>query len=595
MGFRASEGLRLESGPALASWLPLLFTTALVPPLLAGEPGCYASAEIEHSLLLNPSASTYNAKGEYLAGRGDAPCAIQAFRKAIEFDGRSWQPHFNLALEHLRKGQTNEALPHLERAAALRPESLDARLAFGSALAGTGQSDRAARELGAAVQIDPDSLTARHRLARVLLSQRRYAAAIMHLEQALERRPADPDSRLLLGQAHSNVGDPERAIQALRKLVEVDSGHFLGHYNLAAAYAQTDLYEEAAKHFRMAMRLDPGHLLARLSAAKAEVNLNRHQQALDLTQVWSELIPASLNAFEVLHLRGIALRGLGRLKDAKAALRRAVALRHGHADAQRNLGLILARLQEYEEARQHLERARELNPDSREIRFELIAVLRELEDPAALERELASFEEQKRQSQSEGMAARAAARGDAYRRTGDPEAALREYRQQFRYNPEDARLQYAMALALSALGRHGERMEALGQALALDPGLAEAHNELGIALTAQGRDADAEAALKAAIEARPQYAAPRGNLGVLYARQGRHVEAEALFRRAVEDDPRTAHLRVNHGLTLAALSRFAEAREAFRRAMALDPKDPKVDQALRMLERLRDGRTPRTP
>ena len=265
----------------------------------------------------------------------------------------------------------------------------------------------------------------------------------------------------------------------------------------------------------MAMRLDPGHLLARLSAAKAEVNLNRHQQALDLTEGWGEAIPAALDAFEVLHLRGIALRGLGRLEDAAATLRRAVALQPVRADAQRNLGLVLARLQAYEEAREHLVRARDLNPDSKEIRFELIAVLRELDDPATLERELASFEERKRQSQNEGMAVRAAARGGADLRNGDPAAALREYRQAVRYNPGDAKLQYGMALALAALGRHAERMEALGKALALDPGLAEAHNELRIALTAQG--CEAEAALKAAIEARPQYAAPRGNLGVRQA------------------------------------------------------------------------------
>lgn len=80
-----------------------------------------------------------------------------------------------------------------------------------------------------------------------------------------------------------------------------------------------------------------------------------------------------------------------------------------------------------------------------------------------------------------------------------------------------------------------------------------------------------------------------------YAKQGRYADAEALFHRAVEDDPGAVHPRVNHGLTLAALSRFAEAKQALRKAMTLDPKDPKADQALRMLERLREGRTPNTP
>ena len=242
-----------------------------------------------------------------------------------------------------------------------------------------------------------------------------------------------------------------------------------------------------------------------------------------------------------------------------------------------------------EEAREELRRAKRADPDSQQIRFALISVLRALGDSAALQSELDSFERRKRQIRGEGMAARAADRAATYLEKGEAATALKEYEQALGHDPRNADLQYGRALALSRLGRHPDRVAALERALDLDPSLAAAHNELGLAFGSLGRAQESEAAFLLAIEADPQFAAAKGNLGVLRLMQGRPAEAEPLFRQAVEDDPGSSHMRVNHGLALAALGRFDDAEDAITEALRINPREPKARGALAAIAEMRSA------
>ena len=374
-------------------------------------------------------------------------------------------------------------------------------------------------------------------------------------------------------------------------MVELEPSHFTARFNLASAYAQAERFTAAAEHFRKALQIDPEHVPSRLAAAKAEINLRNFGQALALLQVWNQNPPPALDPSQLLLLRGMAQRGLGDFAAAEANLRRAVVLRPHDDKAHRELGLAHAGLHAYESAREQLEKARELSPDSPEVHFELIGVLRELGDAAALERELAEFEERKRLAQVQSLARRSAQRGAAYLRDRNPAAALTEYEQALRRDPASASLHYGMALALAALGRQTDRIESLRKALSLDPSFAGARSELGAAYTEAERYAEAEAELRAALEANPGDPSSSNNLGVLYVKLGRLAEAEALFRRAIEDDPSAAHVHVNLGLALASLGRLDDARAALLAAQSLDSDDPKADQALSMVEaQLRNAR-----
>jgi len=75
--------------------------------------------------------------------------------------------------------------------------------------------------------------------------------------------------------------------------------------------------------------------------------------------------------------------------------------------AQYNYGFVLARLDQLTEARRHLEKARTLEPDSEEAQFQLATVLRKLGEGDAARRELAEFEQRKKQDRLSNIASMA--------------------------------------------------------------------------------------------------------------------------------------------------------------------------------------------
>ena len=548
---------------------------------LAAQQPCASSPEIEQAVAQFGSAKQYTAKGKYLALHGNFDCAKRAFQKAIELDTGDWQSRFNLALIHIKQHGLEHALPHLARTAELRPQFLEARLALGSVLAKLGNMSGAAEEFTAALDIDPSSAEALYHLAKTNMAQRRYRAAIGQLRRALKIRPDDLEFNLLLGLAYSNTGKTDDAIALLDPLVEAEPDYFETRFNLAAAYAQAGRYSEAAEQYKQAMRLDPENDSARLFAAKALIKSNRHQEALEVFTNTSELLD---NEFDLYFVRGLAFRGVGNFEQAAADLHRATEIRPTDAEAQSHLGFVLSRQGKLEQARKHLELAKNLNPKLRDTRFELLSVLKQLGDLEAASAESALFEARKHREKMQLIVESSLRRARTYLEQGDPKLALQEYRQAMRHDPDNAETYYGISLALAQLGADpGERTQILEKVVALDPGLAEAHNDLGVLYAEIGRVADAEHLLYSALKINPEHVEANTNLGVLHARRGHNIRAEPLFRRAIEDNPNYAPAYVNYGLTLAALERFGEAAKTLQKAEELQPNNLKTLTGLGMV------------
>ncbi|MDI7267071.1 MAG: tetratricopeptide repeat protein [Myxococcota bacterium] len=109
------------------------------------------------------------------------------------------------------------------------------------------------------------------------------------------------------------------------------------------------------------------------------------------------------------------------------------------------------------------------------------------------------------------------------------------------------------------------------EALALDPGLVEAHHGRGVALARLGRWDEATAALESAAEAFPGSPRVHLDLGIAYLNAGDLFWAADELEQAeaaAPDDPRVAWYR---GLVLLRLSEWGAAAASFARAAA-DPR-----------------------
>lgn len=130
---------------------------------------------------------------------------------------------------------------------------------------------------------------------------------------------------------------------------------------------------------------------------------------------------------------------------------------------------------------------------------------------------------------------------------------------------------YFLGNSLRAAGDFAGAREAFERAVALEPGMAEAHNNLALVLGKLGLEDEARRALDRATAANPNLAAARSNLGAIMSRGSALDEAEAMLREAVRLDPASLDARTNHGAVLMRQRRFAEAEAEFRQVLATRP------------------------
>jgi Tfp pilus assembly protein PilF len=150
-----------------------------------------------------------------------------------------------------------------------------------------------------------------------------------------------------------------------------------------------------------------------------------------------------------------------------------------------------------------------------------------------------------------------------YFRAGRTTLALQAMQDAIELEPKSAGLHNFYGQILFVAGRHEEAEAAYDEALKLDPYLTDAHNNLGALYAETGRPSLAEEqyleALKDASYPTPQKVYL--NLGTLYASQGRDDEAVPMLRRAVEIDP--AYYRAHYELA-SVLDRLGNLDEAAR-------------------------------
>jgi tetratricopeptide (TPR) repeat protein len=195
---------------------------------------------------------------------------------------------------------------------------------------------------------------------------------------------------------------------------------------------------------------------------------------------------------------GNALRARGRLDEAVASHRRAVAISPGYAGAHNDLGSALQDLGRLEESAASYRRAIELNPRFAVAHVNLGNVSLQLRQPAA---------------------------------------AMASYERALEIQPDMIAALVNMASALRDLGQADAPETIYRRALALKPDSAELHHNLAVVLRMQNRLVEAEASCRRALELNGNLVSGIAFLARLEADKGNFSQAEALYRRAAAIDP----------------------------------------------------------
>jgi tetratricopeptide (TPR) repeat protein len=115
---------------------------------------------------------------------------VTLFRRAVAVTSGNWLAHNNLAAELIRRGELNEAMWHLERALASRPDYDSAYANLGIAYINLRQPDRAVAALRTAVRLNPRETTAWYRLGVTLARLGDLAGAREAYDRLLPLDPA---------------------------------------------------------------------------------------------------------------------------------------------------------------------------------------------------------------------------------------------------------------------------------------------------------------------------------------------------------------------------------------------------------------------
>ncbi|UEP21552.1 tetratricopeptide repeat protein [Burkholderia ambifaria] len=263
---------------------------------------------------------------------------------------------------------------------------------------------------------------------------------------------------------------------------------------------------------------------------------------------------------------GNMLRECGRLDDAIAHYRRAVALRPDYPEAHNNLGNALRDARDPAEAMQSCSRAIELRPGYAEAYNNLGNVLQdlgELDAAAASYSKAIAFHPAYAEAHSN--------LGNVLRTQERHADAIVHYRRAIELNPALRVAHRGLAIALRATDDFDGALE--HARAGLEPDDAEGHCALGRSLRSMNDFDGAARLFERACEIDPGYAPAWCRLGELRCQQGEYEESLRLCRHAIELDPELADAYNFLGLAYHNLDRMAASELSHRHAIDLNPDD----------------------
>jgi len=101
-----------------------------------------------------------------------------------------------------------------------------------------GRIDDAINQFNEALRIDPHFKEARNYLASAGLIKKKVDENIVKLEQDKVREPNNPDVLQKLAVLYAKKGENSKALDNLKRLVEIQPANPNGYYNIACVYAK---------------------------------------------------------------------------------------------------------------------------------------------------------------------------------------------------------------------------------------------------------------------------------------------------------------------------------------------------------------------
>jgi tetratricopeptide (TPR) repeat protein len=230
-----------------------------------------------------------------------------------------------------------------------------------------------------------------------------------------------------------------------RHAVEVTSGNYIAHNNLADYYLVHRQNEEARLQVNEALRLKPAYPEARVNLATVLSRMGKTSEAEHEYRVALEFQPVNVEAHAGL---GVTLLAEGRVPEALREFQEVTRLSPGYAEGHYSLGRVLGAMGRTEEAMLEYRQAIRLRPDNAAAHHSL---------------------------------------GIALASRGRLTEAIAEFTAEAALEPDDANVHNNLGITLLGVGRYDDAVEQFSEALRIQPGFAAARQGLQQAMAMRGQ------------------------------------------------------------------------------------------------------------
>lgn len=391
---------------------------------------------------------------------------------------------FKEAVANYEAGKFPDASRQLEKIVREAPDSFEVHELLGLVYAAQSLNDKANQHLEKAVRLKPDSASARTNYGNNLLRLGKLDLAEQQFEKAVALEPRNYDANHNLGEFYARSNEVAEALPLLERAQQIDPSSYDNGYDLALAYFLMGRTAEARKLI--------GDLSARKDTAELHNLLGEVEEkdgnfvgAANEFEAAAHLDPSESNIFDW----GCELLLHRTLEPAIEIFRQGTSRFPDSPRLAIGLGMALYSLGKYDEAVKSLLRAADLDPkDPRSYTF----LSRAFDSSPSQANEVV----------------------ECFRRFAGLE-------------PQNGRAAYYYAMSLWKAKRAedpgfdtGQIEALLKKAIALEPGLAEAHLQLGNLYSDQRKFADAVPEYLRARELNPDLADAHYRLAQAYVHTG---------------------------------------------------------------------------
>jgi tetratricopeptide (TPR) repeat protein len=331
---RRAEDLFRQAIENSPSYTQARVNVALI--LAARENFAEARRELETALASDPdNLKALTALGMVQSRTRDA-AAIQTLSRVVSLDPNSADAHLNLGIALADRQQSDEALAEFSKAAQIAPQQASTHYNKGRILGDLRRYDEALPELRLASQLDPSVPDAWFRLGIAERESQHYGPAADAFRASLKLNPKQAGASYLLGQSLQSAGESKAAIAAWKDALATDPNHAQALYSLSRALAKIDPGE--ATHYRTRFTA----LQAKNGADEQARTLSNFAIAAAQAGNWNVAVAQFNQAIQVcgscpssaiLHKNlGLTECRAGRFQDCEAELRSVLDELHGDAE-----------------------------------------------------------------------------------------------------------------------------------------------------------------------------------------------------------------------------------------------------------------------